>query len=78
MHSKTIPSAAKKRIESREKTHNPSHVVCRLKATKIMWSGTKQITWSNYVVGAENNISFLLRRCCIVTLLQAVVKAVLK
>ena len=31
----------------------------RQEATKTMWSGTKQITWSNYVVGGENNISFL-------------------
>ena len=32
----------------------------RLKATNIMWSGTDQITWSNYVVEAENNTPFLL------------------
>ena len=31
----------------------------RLKATNIMWSGTDQITWSNYVVEAENNTPFL-------------------
>ena len=26
---------------------------------QIMWSGIDQITWSNYVVGAENNTPFL-------------------
>ena len=27
-------------------------------APKPMWSGTDQITWSNHVVGAENNTPF--------------------
>ena len=31
----------------------------RQKTSETMWSGADQITWSIYVVEAENNISFL-------------------
>ena len=31
----------------------------RQKTSETMWSGTDQITWSNYVVGVENHTSFL-------------------
>ena len=49
-----------KRMESSEETHQPQHVVCPARSNESMWSGADQITWSNYVVGAENNTSFLL------------------
>ena len=40
------------------------HTNCRMwsarqKTSETMWSGTGQITWSNYVVGAENHTPFL-------------------
>ena len=59
MHLKIVLPAEKNYIECSEETHNLSHVVCRLKATKIMWSGTDQITWSIHVVRAEKHTPFL-------------------
>ena len=34
-------------------------MVCSAENNKNMWSGTDQITWSKYVVGAENRTAFL-------------------
>ena len=59
IHSKTTPPAAKKRIESREETHQSPHVVCSTRSTENYEVSTARLTWSNYVVGVENHTPFL-------------------
>ena len=63
-------NSSQNRFADREELHrmqrrNTPTIACGLsdKKTSItMWSKIDQITWSNYVVGAENCISFLLPR----------------
>ena len=48
--------------EQRRKHANYHMWSAQQKISETMWSGADQITWSNYVVGEENCISFLLPR----------------
>ena len=61
--------------------HHPrhsEHLVCSAENVDNYVVSAAQITWSNYVVESRELHHSFLRRCCIVTLLQAVVKAILK
>ena len=77
-HLKMCPLVAKKRIESGGETHQLPHVVCPTRSNETMWSvrieSHGQAMWSKQRTTHHS----LLRRCCIVTLLQAIVKAPLK
>ena len=59
MHLKIDLPTEKNYTEAAKKHTNHRMWSARQKATKTMWSGTDQITWSNYVVEAENHTSFL-------------------
>ena len=56
---KTHPPVTNKGKKA-EKKHSNQHMwSARQEATKTMWSEIDQITWSKYVVEAENHTSFL-------------------